>query len=271
MSLVAIAEKCLDAFRRGRAREEEPAPPPPPGAPALPPVGEPLRYLNRFILGRMYLKGNGIEVGALHNPMDVPPESRVRYVDRLPVEELRRHYPELDGQTLARVDILDDGAELSSIPDASQDFVVANGVLEHYPNPLKALRNMFRVLKEDGVLFMALPDKTITFDRDRPVTPFAHLMEDLDATPDHRKRQHFGEWVRLVNKVEEPEAVERKTEELLAIDYSIHYHVWTELEILELLVEVKKRLKLPYRIELIYRIGYGFDVVLRKKTSESNP
>jgi hypothetical protein len=42
-----------------------------------------------------YLRGEGLEVGALHLPLKLPAEARARYVDRMTVEELRRHYPEL--------------------------------------------------------------------------------------------------------------------------------------------------------------------------------
>ena len=45
------------------------------------------------------LASYGIEIGALHHPLPVPPEARVRYVDRMPVSELRRQYPELAGHS----------------------------------------------------------------------------------------------------------------------------------------------------------------------------
>ena len=36
-----------------------------------------------------WLHGEGIEIGALHNPLEVPAGARVTYVDHLPVERLR--------------------------------------------------------------------------------------------------------------------------------------------------------------------------------------
>ncbi len=50
--------------------------------------------LDRARIAAMYLQGEGIEIGGLHNPLDVPPGVRVRYVDRLPVERLRQEYPD---------------------------------------------------------------------------------------------------------------------------------------------------------------------------------
>ena len=39
---------------------------------------------NRTLFARSFCLGRGIEIGALHFPMRLPPESRVRYVDRIP-------------------------------------------------------------------------------------------------------------------------------------------------------------------------------------------
>ena len=55
-----------------------------PGPPADPAVA-------RQWVARWYLSGQGIEVGALHNPLKVPAEIKVRYVDRMPVPELLKH------------------------------------------------------------------------------------------------------------------------------------------------------------------------------------
>ena len=91
----------------------------------------PENALRRQIAWR-YLSGNGIEVGALHSPLEVPSNATVRYVDRMPVDEVRKQYPELAEYHLVEVDIIDDGEILSSIADSSVDFVIANHMIEHY-------------------------------------------------------------------------------------------------------------------------------------------
>ena len=50
----------------------------------------------RARIAREFLRGSGIEIGPLHSPLTIPPEARVRYVDRLSVEALRQQYPELN-------------------------------------------------------------------------------------------------------------------------------------------------------------------------------
>lgn len=90
---------------------------------------------------RNYLHGEGIEIGALHQPLDVSglPITRIRYVDRYDVPRLREHYPELGLHTIIPVDIVDDGQVLSKIEDESLDFIIANSMIEHSDNPLGAI------------------------------------------------------------------------------------------------------------------------------------
>ena len=67
--------------------------------------------------------------------------------------------------------IIDDGFELATIPPDSQDFVIANHLLEHAPNPLQTLLNWHRVLKKNGILFMTLPNGARNFDQGRALPP----------------------------------------------------------------------------------------------------
>src|SRR6476469_2809969 len=110
---------------------------------------------------RSYCRGSGIEVGALHHPLPVP-HAKVTYVDRLPVETLRSHYPELAHEPLAPISVLATAEDLSPIRTDSQDFVIANHLLEHCQNPIRALAEFDRVLKPGGILYLALPDKRFT-------------------------------------------------------------------------------------------------------------
>jgi predicted SAM-dependent methyltransferase len=218
---------------------------------------------NRREIAKRYLRGEGIEIGALHNPLEVPKSVRVRYVDHLSVDELREHYPELANESLVDVDVVDDGERLSTIGDATQDFVIANHFLEHCEDPLGALGNMIRVLRIDGVLYLAVPDKRYTFDADRPVTPTDHLLRDHREGPEGSRRGHYEEWARLVDKVEEPEP---HATALLERGYSIHFHAWTQSELLELLRTAADELTLDFDVELMLKNGHEVIFVLRRNT-----
>src|ERR1700730_2220399 len=112
--------------------------------------------------GRRQLKhhicGEGVEIGALHHPFDLTGLSvtRVRYVDRLPADQLRLQYPELKNETFVPIDIIDDGQTLKTIPDESLDFVIANHLIEHCDNPLGAIEAWLSKLRGGGVIFMAV-------------------------------------------------------------------------------------------------------------------
>jgi len=220
--------------------------------------------INRELIANNYLTGIGIEIGALNHPLYVPSTAQVKYVDRMSVTDLRIHYPELSAVNLVEIDIIDNGESLTTIAEASQDFVIANHFIEHCQNPIASLRSMMRVLKVGGVLYLAIPDKRYTFDRDRTVTPVEHILKDYEEGPEWSRRQHFEEWTRIVNKVQDNVEAEAHITHLMAIDYSIHYHVWTQAEFLELLLVVKKTLDFNFELELFCKNGDEMIVILRK-------
>ncbi len=222
------------------------------------------RHLDREAIAANYLTGEGIEIGGLHNPMKVPRGARVRYVDRMSVHELRTHYPEMAERDLVHVDIVDDGERLTTIGDASQDFVIANHFLEHCEDPLRTLRQHFRVLKEGAVLFLSLPDKRYTFDILREVTPIEHLERDYREGPAWSRDAHFLEWAELVERLTDPAAIRARVDELQRLNYSIHYHVWTMEDMLDLLRHLPRFLAIPFSIECIMRNEGEVNIVLRK-------
>src|SRR5438874_13396292 len=77
--------------------------------------GPPRWQATRDDLSFRYLRGDGIEIGALYNPMRVPPGARVRYVDHAGLEELRQIYPEHDW--VQPPDVVDEGERLEKVAD----------------------------------------------------------------------------------------------------------------------------------------------------------
>jgi len=211
-----------------------------------------------------YIMGDGIEIGALHNPLSVPRSGRVKYVDRMTLEDLRKHYPDLNVKDLVKVDIIDDGERLAGIMDSSQDFVIANHFIEHTQNPILAVKNMFRVLKDGGSLYLAVPDKRYTFDKQRPSTPIDHLVRDHKEGPEWSKRGHVEEWVRLVDKVRDEEDVRRNVAKIMEVDYSIHYHVFTQDDMVEFFRFIKQFLNLRFETELVMRNDGEVIFIFRK-------
>ena len=208
-------------------------------------------YLREFLAAR-YLAGDGIEIGALHHPLRVPARAAVRYVDRFDTPGLRRQYPDLARERLVRVDVVDDGERLERVADGSLDFVIANHFLEHAQNVFGVLRRFLEVLRPGGVLFLSVPDRDGTFDRDRPLTSAEHLLRDYVEGPEWGYRDHIREFVRLAQKFPE-EGVEAQVENIARSGYSIHYHVWTHDSLCETLFDGRRRLGLPFEAEAMVK------------------
>jgi SAM-dependent methyltransferase len=226
----------------------------------------------RAVIAAEYLRGTGIEIGALHLPLTVPQTVRVKYIDRMSRSQLRQQYPELSKLNLVDVDIVDNGELLTTIPDASQDFVIANHFIEHCQDPIGVLINFFRVLKPEGILYLAVPDKRFTYDKDRLVTPISHVNRDHEVGPAWSRTQHFEEWVRGWEvaagiMIEGEDAIRAHIRELMDMDYSIHFHVWTQLDFLEFVLSLRDRLS--FDIETMLKQGNELVIVFRKSIRDA--
>ena len=222
----------------------------------------------RKVLTDTFLAGEGIEIGGLHLPLRVPRSVQVRYVDRMPVAELRQHYPELADENLVAVDIIDDGETLATFEDESQDFIIANHFLEHTQDPIGTISRLLQVLRPRGILYMAVPDKRFTFDVERPLTTLDHLIRDHVEGPEWSRESHFREWVEIVDQTP-ANALAEAVRQLMATNYSIHFHVWTAATLLEFLVALPKRFGLPFAIEAAVRNGSETICVLRREPDRS--
>lgn len=219
------------------------------------------REEKRKYLADQYLTGYGIEIGALHMPLAVPTGVSVKYVDRYTTAVLREKYPELKTCNLVKVDIVDDGEMLDSIVTGTQDFVIANHFLEHCENPVGAVKAFFRVLKNGGILYLAMPDKRFTFDKDRPLTPLEHIKKDYEEGPFQSRANHFREWAELVDKDREPD---KRARFLMKLNYSIHFHVWTQTEVMEMLVFLKRDVGLDFEVKEFAATGIECICVMQK-------
>jgi len=217
----------------------------------------------RALVARLYISGEGLELGGLNAPLELPDGVRVRYVDRLPTEELRAHYPDLD---MVEVDIIDDGERLESIAESSEDFIVANHFLEHCEDPIRTLGTLTSKLKPGGILYMAVPDADFTFDRDRPSTTFEHLVKDHTEGSQRSREEHLREWVRLVEGKGDEE-IEARVRALDDMGYSVHYHVWRMHELLDFLTRTIDELDLQLTMEMAMRHAGEVICVLRRSGS----
>ncbi|HYG89664.1 MAG TPA: hypothetical protein VD978_25800 [Azospirillum sp.] len=133
---------------------------------------------HRAAVARSFVQGEGIEIGALHNPLPLPPDARVRYVDYKTKAENEARYPELSARTIVNTDIIDDGFILRKVARSSCDFLIANHALEHSPDPYGTLLRWKSRLRRNGVILAAVPVADKCFDRGRRITSLEHVWND---------------------------------------------------------------------------------------------
>lgn len=144
----------------------------------------------------------GLEIGPLNKPRFSKAEYRVRYVDHAHRDDLVATYAQTADMADELVNIVDidyawDGTQpLSSVvgDDAPFDFIFASHVVEHVPNLVGWLRELATVLAGDGRLYLAIPDKRLTFDVNRAVTGMAEVMDaylTARTSPNYRQIWDF--------------------------------------------------------------------------------
>jgi hypothetical protein len=237
-------------------------------------AGFEVKRSDRVQMSNLYLKGRGLELGALH-----PPGVTVDYVDRMTREDLLERYPELEAEKLVTPTIIEDGFQLTSVPDGTQDFVIANHVIEHSPDPVQAILTWNRVLRPGGVLLMAVPIADECFDKGREITTLEHHLDDYRAVFEGRlddfrqsNRAHYAEWVNVSEvtlnreagnpQVSEEEAAAR-IDLLDQEGFEIHFHTYTATSLGELLQHVATHLGGPKLVDLVEN-GSELIVALRK-------
>ena len=221
----------------------------------------------REFLSSKYIAGQGIEIGALHFPLWVKEGVQVKYVDLYSKETNEGSYPELSEKPIVNTDIIDDGETLEIISAKSQDFIIANHFIEHCINPLGTIRVHLTKLRPNGILFYAIPNKDLTFDVNRPLTTFQHLVEEDAKGPSGTKEIHYREWVRLVDKISEEKEIEEKIKVLINSDNRIHFHCWDKKTLKDFFGNAINYLDRSFLLENFLPNGSEIMVILRK-TSE---
>ncbi len=125
----------------------------------------------------------GVEIGAFKSPVPGlhPPPFYVDYFREFGREQVHADYY----------------GEACNLPfrDNSLDYVVTSHVLEHVGNPIAALAEWCRVLRPGGIIYLVVPDRRLTWDRPRALTPVNHLLEDYQRKVTACDPTHIDDFV----------------------------------------------------------------------------
>lgn len=165
------------------------------------------------------LQGNGLEIGGVVN--GISENVKITKVDISAVSDQKDF-------------IQTDATDLSSFADSSFDFIINSHILEHLTNPVKALMEWKRVVKNGGFIFFVVPNMEFTNDCHRTLTTLEHLIKDYENNTGLDDTTHMRE---VFNNSNNPwYSMERF--QPLQPPY-LHQHTWDMKSLLELLRYMK--------------------------------
>ena len=140
-------------------------------------------------------KGVGLEIGPCHSP--VAPKRKgykVEIIDHASrsdlIEKYKDHFSPEAIEKIEEVDYVWSGQSYAELTGKKKyyDWIIASHVIEHTPDMVGFLRDCAELLKEDGVLVLAVPDLRFCFDQFRPASGLnqvidAHLEQRTMHTP----------------------------------------------------------------------------------------
>lgn len=92
---------------------------------------------------------------------------------------------------------IEEATSLTNTIKNKYDFVISSNCFEHIANPLKALEEFKKVLKDKGLIVLILPRKESNFDHNRETTNYDHLLNDYNRNIGEDDLTHLQE---ILNK-----------------------------------------------------------------------
>jgi ubiquinone/menaquinone biosynthesis C-methylase UbiE len=156
-----------------------------------------------------------------------------------------------------------DGSALVDVQDSTYDFLLSAHNLEHFANPVRALKEWQRVLKPNGALVLVLPDYRKTFDHLRTPTRVDHMFEDFEREMGEDDLTHLPEILEKHDLTQDLAAGSRADFHQRSLNNfsnrCLHHHVFDENNSHELLSRVGFQvvtvdLAVPFHICLLARM-----------------
>jgi hypothetical protein len=147
-----------------------------------------------IILSQIKRDGLGLEIGAGYAPLAPKKQGfRVHVLDHCDKKALIEKYrPQgINVENIEEVDFIWDGRSYTELIGRRHvyDWVIGSHVLEHTTDLIGFLNDCDSLLKKDGVLSLAVPDKRYCFDHFRPFTGIGRV---IDAAGNSQKIHSVG-------------------------------------------------------------------------------
>ena len=243
----------------------------------------------RELLDEIRPEMRGLEVGPLDRPILSKAKYSVSYVDHATREELIAKYkasatPEtLASERIAPVDIVwAPGRTLADCvpPGVKYDYCLASHVVEHIADPIGWLQQIALVLKDGGIVSLAVPDKERTFDHLRAVTRPADLIDAYVRQITRPSPRQVFDHITSVSEIglearpASPALIREAFAHALGVHHSeryldVHCHVFTQASFFEVFEIVAHTGILPFKLRRFYptRTGANEFIVSLQKCS----
>ena len=76
--------------------------------------------------------------------------------------------------------IINDSVNISNVQNDVYDFLFSSHSLEHIANPLKAVKEWLRIVKNGGFIIIIVPEKSLTFDHKREYSKFSTILRQYE-------------------------------------------------------------------------------------------
>jgi SAM-dependent methyltransferase len=76
--------------------------------------------------------------------------------------------------------IINDAVNISLVQNECYDFIFSSHSLEHIANPLKAINEWLRIIKNGGYVIIIVPEKSCCFDHKRNYSTFSTLLSQYE-------------------------------------------------------------------------------------------
>ena len=237
-------------------------------------------------------RSKGLELGPLAKPVVQRDAGDIRYIDHVDTDALRARYAAHDGfdvEAIVPIDYVSINGSIHEAvgADAPFDYVIASHVIEHVPDLIGWLRDIRGVLRDDGVLSLAIPDHRRCFDALRSPTVAAdiveaHLTKPTIPTPRQVFDHYFSAvaWHGFISWEEEPpfaelvpvhsenEALDNAAAAAANAEYlDVHCWVFTPTSFRRLFAALQRLQLVPFALERCSEtVGGEFFVTLRAAT-----
>jgi SAM-dependent methyltransferase len=142
--------------------------------------------------------------------------------------------------------IINDAVNIYLVQNDTYDFYFSSHSLEHVANPLKAIYEALRIVKNNGYIIVIVPEKSVCFDHKRSYSKFSTLLSQYEKNVGEDDLSTLPEILMNHDLSMDPPAGNLETFTIRSLDNlnnrCLHHYVYND----ELLMEICKYFKCTF-------------------------